>query len=743
MSINLQNSFMPGFRHSALSVGILLAFANAGAWAETPLGTDMAAADNTTRLNEVQVKDKPWMWNIETKRAHLLPEVDGTKITVTKKSTVEKLDDIPTVIDNNLRNLFAHIPGILVSEQQTPGQLNVNYRGIGNPQEGEYILSLQDGIPIVSDWIGFPTNYYIPVPQSIESIQFLRAGSGLLYGPEPAVLNYVTRRPDPSREFGGYTENVIGSHGLFSDYTEVDGTSGQWEYRADFNYRQADGQRDNGDYKVSGGDLHLGYKLDDTQKLTFDLHAYRSDNAQAGRMSYTQWIANPNLTTTPDNRTWVDHDFAVLGYENHFNDKTQLEVKLWRGYHDQADRSESLTAKPVPNSTLESQKYRFTGLDARLRHDWGQGNAFTTGFTAYQSDSPWRKWLGTNLVVDQYDHSGTPTLRQDRSTDYAAVFAENVFRFGKFHIVPSVRFEHEKLDVDETLNTGKTGANPPVPLIDKNYAKSVPLFGLGLGNDFGHGNETYVNVSQGFRPLRYLDIGSPFGKTSPSNNDPDPTKSTTYEAGIHGWPAKGLYYDVSLFEIDFKNRLESQVIDAIGDTINVNTGDTRHRGIEGQIEYDLLAIGDRSNDGQHLNLFANASFLNAKFTGSTLKNPNGTSLVGNTPAFAPHYVARAGVVWAQDKHYKLSLSASSVASQYWQDNDTGTTAVLGQPGYLPAKIPQYTVVDFSGDYNLTERVRLLAGISNLGDKVYYSRVFQNGLEPAFGRTYYAGISLGF
>ena len=68
--------------------------------------------------------------------------------------------------------------------------------------------------------------------------------------------------------------------------------------------------------------------------------------------------------------------------------------------------------------------------------------------------------------------------------------------------------------------------------------------------------------------------------------------------------------------------------------------------------------------------------------------------------------------------------------------------MLGWPGYLPARIPQYTVVDFSGDDNPTECVRLLAGISNLGDKAYYSCVFQNGLEPAFGQTYYAGISPG-
>src|SRR5207248_4130893 len=47
-------------------------------------------------------------------------------------------------------------------------------------------LFLQDGLPLMAEWIGFPTLYYQPVPQSISEIQFIRGGSSLLYGPEPA-----------------------------------------------------------------------------------------------------------------------------------------------------------------------------------------------------------------------------------------------------------------------------------------------------------------------------------------------------------------------------------------------------------------------------------------------------------------------------------------------------------------------------------------------------------------------------
>jgi Fe(3+) dicitrate transport protein len=44
-------------------------------------------------------------------RQHIMPEVSGTQITVTKKATVIKLDQQPPVQDNNLQELFTKAPG--------------------------------------------------------------------------------------------------------------------------------------------------------------------------------------------------------------------------------------------------------------------------------------------------------------------------------------------------------------------------------------------------------------------------------------------------------------------------------------------------------------------------------------------------------------------------------------------------------------------------------------------------------
>jgi TonB-dependent Receptor Plug Domain len=113
-------------------------------------------------------------------RQHIMPEVSGTEITVTKKATVIKLDQQPPIENNDLQDLFLKAPGFQITDQHTPGQFNFNYRGLGNPQESEFTLVLRDGLPLMSDWIGFPTLYYLPLPQSISEIQFIRGGSSLL-----------------------------------------------------------------------------------------------------------------------------------------------------------------------------------------------------------------------------------------------------------------------------------------------------------------------------------------------------------------------------------------------------------------------------------------------------------------------------------------------------------------------------------------------------------------------------------
>ncbi|HMJ07085.1 MAG TPA: hypothetical protein VK474_12565, partial [Chthoniobacterales bacterium] len=98
------------------------------------LGSSASAQEATGPRIVVQgasVSPTPSPEDYRPKLNHIMREVEGTQITVTKKATVIKLDLQPPIQNNNEQELFTKAPGFLVTEQQNPGQFNFSYRGLG------------------------------------------------------------------------------------------------------------------------------------------------------------------------------------------------------------------------------------------------------------------------------------------------------------------------------------------------------------------------------------------------------------------------------------------------------------------------------------------------------------------------------------------------------------------------------------------------------------------------------------
>jgi Fe(3+) dicitrate transport protein len=100
--------------------------------AKQPSDAQTAEAGRITVTGEPVATPTPHD-NFREMRQHIMPEVSGTEIIVTKKATIIKLDQQPPVEDNNLQELFTKAPGFLITEQHTPGQFNFSSRGLGNP----------------------------------------------------------------------------------------------------------------------------------------------------------------------------------------------------------------------------------------------------------------------------------------------------------------------------------------------------------------------------------------------------------------------------------------------------------------------------------------------------------------------------------------------------------------------------------------------------------------------------------
>lgn len=683
------------------------------------------AAATPRVLQSVEVKNSPAS---DPQFARELPEVVQDKITAGKKTTSIPLDQQPAVINNNVRQTFARAPGVLVSEQQIPSILSVNYRGLGDPHESEFVMFHENGLPIVSDWLGYPTLYYLPPTQRVERVEFIRGGSGLLYGPQIGpTINFVARRARPDTDLGGSTEQVLGSDGLYSTYNELHGGAGDVGYLVTYDRRLGDGTRDNADFNVTGATASFAWQNDASSRWGLDIYGFESESGEAGRLTQAQYESNRDLVTTPFNRIWVERATAVLSHDREWSDSTSLTAALWHGYQDRFSRRSTAFVPPQAPpafTTFDRQSFRYTGLDARLRHDWSD-HTLTVGTVGYVADSPRSQSRSPRLGDDE----GTSLrYRQERDTTYAAVFAENLFRFGAWSLVPAVRVERLELGIDETLKLASLGR----PAIDATFGDTETLLGFGATRDLARNQQFYANVSEGYRPFKYDDVGNPTAELA-ATNDPKPARARNYESGFRGSPLEGFYYDVSLFRIDLSDKIEQRLVNAT-DIELVNSGDSRHQGVELSAEYDLFAAW-RADAGAHLRVFASASFLDAEFTDSIA-----ASRVGKTPAYAPDYVVKAGLLYDNPQGLKIGFVGTAVDEHFWQDSNEprGSGA-----SFIAAEIPSYTLWDLTAEFRISRTFRLLGGINNVFDEAYYARVRTDGIEPAAARTWYAGAELAF
>lgn len=704
---------------------LLLLPALANATPDPRTSADPAAAEKVL-LERVEVRERALP---DPPYAGVAPSIEGAKVAVGKKTTVLDLDLQPELASDNLRALFARAPGLLVAEQQVPSFVNVNYRGLGDPHESEFVLFLRDDIPLVSDWLGYSTLYAPPPPDRIEKVEFIRGGASLLYGPQPGpTVNFITRRADPKAERSLRTSQVVGSDSTYYTYNEARGGNGTVGWMVGADWRRSDGARDNGDYRAGDFTGSLAWQPDESSWWALDAYATDSEYGEAGRQTLAQFEADPDLTTTPFNRIFLDRHGLSLSHERALGDATALIGKAWYAYLDRVSRR---TPNIAPGAalpaftTIDRQEFTSGGLDLRVQHEWGENHTLTAGGVAYAVDTPREQSRSADLRTDA-TRGESERFRQDRTGRYLGLFAENVFRFGPWSLVPGARVDFVDLQVEEPLKLASLRRSA----LDVDFERTAPLFGLGVQRDLG-AHQAYANLSRGYRPMRWDDVGNPTAELAASN-DPELGFALNAELGLRGAPITGLYYDVSLFHVYLEDRIEQRVVPGTVDIERVNTGDARHRGLEVAVEYDLLATL-RPDRGDALTVFANASLLDAEIT----RSANAT-LVGNTPLYAPDHVVRAGVIWRGAGGSKVSLAGTWVDAQFWQDSNLGAGSGAS---LLPAVIPAHHVVDLAVEWPLGRMATLVGGVSNLTDETYYSRIRSDGIDPAPPRTTYLGIKL--
>ncbi|HAI58464.1 MAG TPA: TonB-dependent receptor, partial [Xanthomonadaceae bacterium] len=589
-----------------------------------------------------------------------------------------------------------------------------------------------DGVPVLSDWFGYATVYFTPPAQQVARIDLIRGASGLLYGPQPGpVLNLIRRGPDIDSPAATRIDLLGFGNGGGSVYAESAFGGAGWGGFASAAHHRGDVDRINSNFEVSSGRLSALWQPDTHASWWVDVSAFRSGSDEPGRLTLAQFLNDPMQSTTPDNRIVIDRLDARLQHQRAIGEASQLTAKLFHWTQDRWSRRATNRAPGAPApafTTFDLQSFDVTGLDARMLTEWGNDHSLAWGTTLYTSNSPRTQSRSANLNAPGRDGE-TPRFVQDRENAYAAVFVENAFRIGDWTLVPGLRQERLVMRIEEPLKLAslRRGA------INRSFGRTETLLGFGVTRLLGDEWRAYANVSQGYRPMRYDDIGNPTAELAGSN-DPAPARALNHEIGLRGRfgtnGAVGL--DVSLFRIDVEDRIEQRLVGA-SDVERINSGDARHEGLEFAVDWNLLA---GAADGDALLLYANGSLLDARIVRSSI-----ATLVGNRPQYAPERVLRAGLLWRSTAGHRLALTGTHISEQFWQDSNLGSGSGAS---LLPATMPSTTVWDIAAEWPLADgSTVLMAGVQNLGDRVYSTRIRTDGIEVAPRRQAYAGVRFGF
>lgn len=686
-----------------------------------------------------------------------LPDIEGTRINAGKKTSNLLLHDLPTINNDNYRQLIAQTPGLVLAEESTP-LVSIGFRGF-EPHRMQFFQVLQNGFPIHADMFGYPEAYYTPSFQAVERVELVRGGAALQYGPQPAgAINFVMTPPPTDRALAIESLNTLGSFGFYSNFTALGGTVGKFSYGGYYNHRQADGFREANSYYYLNN-YSATFALDATgpRRWFLYLDAYDETHGEPGGLTLAtgpntvNYNTNRNGTSRFFDRMRISRYAVSLLHENELGEDTLLTVRGWWNYYLRASWRQRgggfgtlPTGPDAQTNSIENQQFYTFGIEPRILHNYewlGEEHALSAGMMLYQTWSPRVDSRGSSPGAV----TGTIRNQSERSNWYYSVFAENLFRIGNFSITPGVRLESIWQSVSEIINVGRSSAG--LPLQNESNFTFVPLFGLGLEYAFTPQVQAYANVSTAYRPVIFTQA-VPSSPTEVVAGNLDPSYIWNYEVGFRGTPTEWIIWDTSFFLLDFQNQIGTRTAEGGNLTIIENAGRSVTYGWDASLQLDFTGLAERlfrrdfepvrsgKNPAESaseswvqrygsLGLFTNLTLMQGDF----ISGPN----TGKTPQYTPDYLLRLGLTYDWQQRIKIGFLGNFSGASFADSSNT------------PSRfIPAYDVWDLTIEAKVFQDwVTLIAGVNNIFDRNYYSRIRSDGIDPAAPRNWYAGVKVEF
>lgn len=697
-----------------------------------------------------------------------LPEIVGTQIYAGKKNALIVMDNLNTVVvNNNMRQIFAKIPGIHIWESDGSGiQVGVAARGLSPNRSWEFNIR-QNGCEIAADPFGYPEAYYNPPMQAIQRIQVVRGAGSLQYGPQfGGMINYIMRDgSDIEKPVSLETQQTAGSFGLMNSFVAIGGKQKKLHYYFFYDARKADGWRENSRYYTQTVFGSVTYRLNKRMKINGEYMRYDMESQQPGGATDKEFKKDARLSSRSRNWFSTPWNTASLKYDWEISKRSRFQARLYGISGDRKsvgfmqsitvpDSINTLTGKYNPRE-VAIDLYRNLAFEAGYLRDYmlkGRKQTLSAGIRYFKGNTD-RKQKGTGTTGINADFSIAEALFPTRisylSNNYAA-YLENVFRLGKrLLIIPGGRLEHIVVGGSGTLNTDNNGIENP--MTSEKRIRTFVLGGVGVEyhlNEKYH-TELYANYTQAYRPILFSNITTP--TTDKVDQNLRDSRGWNSDVGIRGALAQHLYFDASVYYLKYNNRVGSVNKLENNQSYNLitNLGSTHSYGLEALLDMDPIAhfAPDISKKAGSLPIFVSYTYNVSQYEDYRITKVAGnkeieTNLKGNQVEYAPKHILRTGFGY-KFKGLLATFQASHTSGVFSDAGNTLAPSTNGQNGFIPA----YTVYDFMITYKIKTRYNVRLSVNNITNEMYFTRRAGGypgpGAMAADGRSILVGIGATF
>lgn len=689
------------------------------------LMADSAQSKKQINLNEIEVNaQKDNSFGISR-----LNNIEGTSVYAGKKTEAVYLEDLnANLAANNSRQVFSKVAGINIFENDGSGTtIGIGGRGL-NPNRISNFNTRQNGYDISADALGYPESYYTPPTEAIERIEILRGAASLQYGTQfGGMINYRFREAPEAKKISGNFRQTGGTYGFLNSFNQLSGTVSKVSYNGFYQYKHYDGWRSRSTVNSHNAFGVLKFKVNERFFIKTEYTFLNLLSQQPGGLTDKQFEKDPSTVTRQRNWFSVKWNLASLTADYRITDFTRVNLMVFGlsagrdalGFLGRADRNDDTTT----NRTLLSDTYQNFGAEFRVLHRYltlGNNSHLLIGARYYSGNTVRKQGDANKNNTPDFYFLNPDNLENSSytfpSSNYA-FFAENVFQLTpKWNITPGIRYE--------SINTASEGY---YRLLNKDLAGNVlldmkvadnrsnsrhfVLLGIGTQLKLNSGIDLYANFSQNYRSINFNDmrVANPNFQVDPNLKD---EKGFTADAGFRGAIKNILYFDLSVFCLEYKDRIGTVLgIDSINYTVvryRTNVSDSRNIGVELFAEVDWIKLINRNSKHKL------TTFINAAYTRATYINSEQTAYLNKKVEYVPDIIIRAGVTYAYKKFSATILNAYT--SQQFSEATNSMASASGIYGIIPA----YNVLDFSAGYS-QKNWGLFAGINNVGNSVYFSR----------------------